>query len=294
MSYRIVKRIFGSNKQETVCDVDISHDILDFCFIPEFGYLFVLRNEHCISHLDINGNLSISWLGECGESGRRDGTGRYARMNYPSSICYMPDIKRAYVIEGGGINLRYIELDAPYLNSLLGIAVTNSLRKYVSKVSIEDVDTFCCANKYGQVFWTSDKLHRCFKYYNGDVKVVVGNGRCGYASSSNLLYSRLNHPSGVAIVGNKIYIADKGNHCIREVSKKGLTLFEGCPLDKETMNPSYLKSHKNIFYILDGNDVRYFSPSGPSRGIIHSADNIEGIGLHERDLLILERVNAKT
>lgn len=295
MSYQVIKRKFGTNKQEVLWEINVSGDISDFCFIPDFGCLLVFKDKHSIAHVDMEGNIDLSWIGTYGEQGNKDGTGRHARLSYPSSICYQSNLKKVFVVEDGGTNIRYIDIKSPYLSSLLGKAVIESLTRYTLHVDIPSINTFCCVNKYGQLFWTADKLHRCFKYYKGSANVVVGTGRCGYSTSSDVIHSKLNHPSGITMVGNKVYIADKGNHCIREISKGGICIFEGTPLNTNDMsNPSFLKNYKNIFYILDDNGVRYFSPSGPSKGVIHSGDKVEGVALDGKDLLILEETNAKT
>ena len=50
----------------------------------------------------------------------------------------------------------------------------------------------------------------------GEIQSIVGSGSTGLADG-NFTESEFNHPQGLAIKNNKIYVADTGNHAIREI-----------------------------------------------------------------------------
>jgi len=50
----------------------------------------------------------------------------------------------------------------------------------------------------------------------GEIQSIVGSGSTGLADGS-FTESEFNHPQGLAIKNNKVYVADTGNHAIREI-----------------------------------------------------------------------------
>jgi len=57
----------------------------------------------------------------------------------------------------------------------------------------------------------------------GEVKTLAGQaGQCGYVDGSPTV-SRLCAPSGIAVEGNDLYIADTGNHTIRRINLDNVT-----------------------------------------------------------------------
>jgi len=293
MSYRLVKSLFGTSNKNVICKVDLPYDVNDFCFIPNFGYLLALRDNHCISRIDTDGKLTISWLGELNKEGYEDGNSHFARLSYPSSICFSLQSKKAFVIESGGASVRSFDIDTAYITSLLGTPVISRLEKGVSKLPLKDINTFCCVDQRQQIFWTIDKTNKCYKFYQGDVTNILGNGKATYSVSSDVSKSSLNKPSGIAMIGDNIYVADTENHCIRELSKKAIRLFYGTPMEVNLVNtPSYLKYVNGLFYFLDGLDVKYYSLSGLGNGILYTGNNIVAIDTDGKDLLILEREDA--
>jgi len=293
MSYRIVKNLFGTSTREVVSIVDIPYTISDFCFIPEFGYLLALRDNHCIAHVDINGGLTLPWVGALDEPGQEDGSREYARLSYPSSLSYVPKFRKVFVIEGGGAILRAIELDSGYIHNVIGSATINRLKKMTAKLSVADINTACYANNLQEVYWCSDRLNRCFRFRQGDVDCILGNGKQGYSVSSDFRKSTLYYPSGITVVSNAVYVSDKGNHCIRELTTKRLRLFEGTPIEKDIVDaPSKLKTYKGVFYYVDGDSIKHFSPNGPSRGSVYEGNGIVSLDMQGNNLLILEKEDA--
>ncbi|GIT69867.1 MAG: hypothetical protein Ct9H300mP27_09710 [Chloroflexota bacterium] len=50
----------------------------------------------------------------------------------------------------------------------------------------------------------------------GEIQSIFGSGLTGLADGS-FTESEFNHPQGLAIKNNKVYVADTGNHAIREI-----------------------------------------------------------------------------
>ena len=127
MLYSLNKISFGTSKKDVVFDVDLPYDVYDFCYLQDFGFLFVLRDNHCISRIDLKGNLTVEWIGSVDQRGFKEGSGKYACLDFPSSICYHKQSGNCFVIERGGSSIRSVEVEDRYVYTLLGTSVMKKL-----------------------------------------------------------------------------------------------------------------------------------------------------------------------
>jgi hypothetical protein len=291
MLYRLNKLSFGTSKVEKVFDIDIDLNITYFLHINNFGYIFLVKDSHCIGYIDNRGNLKLPWLGDIGNCGSEDGT--MPLFMFPSSICYSLD-KTCYLLEKGGSQIRKIDMDSKYVFSILGSAEKDNLNKFFPKFdSICNFETSCDIDLYGNLYWSIRPLHRCLKMNseNHSVKNYVGNGKPLFGSASHLDACCLFNPCGIQCINKAIYIADSGNHCIRSIIEHSINVVFGHPLTRQLLNPSQIKFCKGLLYIKDGNMIYYYSFGDKNYGKIYESENLKFIETNsQRDLLMLEKI----
>ena len=74
------------------------------------------------------------------------------------------------------------------------------------------------SNEATESLFISDSNHNqiLIASLGGEIQSIVGSGLTGLADGS-FTESEFNHPQGLAIKNNKVYVADTGNHAIREI-----------------------------------------------------------------------------
>ena len=90
------------------------------------------------------------------------------------------------------------------------------------KDSHHRLNGFASHRKSNNVFYTSPEHHGIFViHHNSQVELAIGRGVPGFCISSDPLLNEFNSPTGIAITNdNRMFVADKGNHVIREFSLK--------------------------------------------------------------------------
>jgi len=294
MSYQLIKNKFGTSNKEVISDINIQENIHDFCYIADFGYIFVLRDNHCLAHLNKEGSFVFPWIGDINKDGKRDGKGKHVRLSYPSSIAYCKGLNKCFLVERGGCGLRDINLNNNYVSSPIGTSSVKKMEALISKFDPSEIKTTACVNSMAQVYWTIDVINKGFFFNQGDVRFWIGSGKQGYSVCSRVKYFSFNRPEGLAISKNRIYLADTGNHCIREIMKDKIRLVAGDPEGKGFIKkPSCLQIRSDRLYFIDGDEVKYYSVSNGSGGVLYSSKNIISIAVDEHEnLLILEKNNA--
>ena len=292
MSYRLNTISFGTGKKSSIFDIDIPYDVYDFCYIKDFGYLFVLRDNHCVSRMEYNGKLTLDWIGSVNKVGLKDGIGNRALLDHPSSICFLPSKRQCFLIEKGGASVRCVNTDDGCIYQLLGSAVKTELATRMDKFNISKFRTASCVDRYGKIYWSVDEINQCYQYNNGEAGCFLVNGVYAYSVASKINRSYISKPSGIACVKDVIYIADTGNYCIREITKNVIRLVTGNPTEN-ILNPLMLKYAKGLLYFIDGHSVKYTSVSGDNIGTIYESHNIVSIDIDEnKSLMVLEKTNA--
>ena len=294
MSYKICNLTLGTSAVELLFNIPTKLDITEMIYIKDFGFLFLLKNHHCLGFSDIKGNIQIPWMGNVGIMGEIEGT--VPLFKYPSSICYDKTTKSCFLIENGGSKVRSIDLQSLYCRN---VALPNNFWNYFEKTpSILKTDTYCSVDDHGNLFWTVKDLHRCFIKSRGNnlVHNYIGTGRVGFTVSSNMNECLMSNPCGIKCNKGSVYISDNGNFSIREIKGEGerinsVELFWGHPMNSRILSsPTQIKIMNDIMYILDSSSIKYFTIKDKSNGIIYSSPNIVSIDVGiKKNLYILEK-----
>jgi len=295
MNYKLSKLQLGTNKVDCILEFSSLFKITEFCYIDGFGYILLFKDQHCLGLIDSKNKFIFPWAGELNIHGHYDSTAPL--FEYPSSICYSDKVKKAFIIENGGMRIREIDINPFYTSSVFGIAVEKKMEKYFENFeSIKDVNTSCCTDNNGNIYWTVRELNRCFKYNfsHSDFEEYMGNGKYGFSIASNFRSSLISLPSGLLHLGDSIYIADTGNHCIREEAK----IIIGSPsrygykddlgIDSILNSPTKIISLKKILCFIDIDKIRYYSLADKLVGTLYKSPYIVSIESNKKDLIILE------
>jgi len=282
---------FGTSKVEKLFDIDTDLIITHFLYVEGFGFLFLFRDSHCIGYIDGSNKFYMPWMGVVGVAGNNNTS--VPTFEYPSSVCYMRNMKFCYLLEKGGSRIRRLDLGRHYVDPVLGESENYNLNSYFSKCSNRNLsETHCDADEYGNLYWSVRDLHRCFRMDSefSTISNYVGNGRSNFGTSNNLSSYSLSHPRGVKCINKSLYIADCGNHCLREIIGRSVKIVLGHPLKSDLSSPSQIKYSNRIIYIKNDNQIHYIALNDKSNGVIYSSSNIDAIDVNsKRDLLILER-----
>jgi len=302
MPYKLIKIPMGTSTCQLVSNVNISENITGLCYVNDLGFLFLVRDSHCIGLITNSGKIEFPWMGEYNTKGNEDGT--MPLFEYPSSICYSPTYKICYLLENGGSKLRNINVHNKYASSGMSSIVSKNIERYFSKSdNYNNFQTYCDIDDRANVYWIITELNRCM-IFNREYSIAenyIGNGRSGFSTSNCLSECLMNKPRGLRYFKGELYICDANNHCIRKVKDRVMSIVAGNPMAKDYKdgigveclmnNPSSLVSHGNIMYFIDNNKIRYLSLPDHNVGTIYESNNITSIEINNRnDLLVLEKV----
>ncbi len=112
MYYKLSKLLLGTNSVENVFEIGVDMTITSMCHVNDFGFLFLFRDNHCVGYSDYKGKTVIPWMGQINERGDKEGT--RPLFSYPSSLCYVPLLKKCFLIESGGTRIKSIEISSKY------------------------------------------------------------------------------------------------------------------------------------------------------------------------------------
>lgn len=290
MLYKLHSLTLGTSVLKKIFEINIQFNISRICHIDKFGFLLLFKEHHFIGYSDYKGKLTIPWSGNINESG--DNYGSSPSFNHPSSICYSKGQNTCFIVESGGTRIKSIELNSKYCNR---IALSNNIDTLFSKVrSKENIVTSCDIDKRGCLYWVASDVNRCFKkeYEDNMATSYVGNGRSGFAVSHDLSHCLLSKPCGIKYLNDKLYIAESGNNCIREIGKS-VTAILGGPLNEVIYNPTQIKSIGNLLIFLDRDGIKYYSLGDKNNGLLYKANNIISIDVvneSKKELYVLEEI----
>ena len=173
------------------------------CFDNAGDFYVVDRDNDAIKKFNSTGNINASFTGSI--------------LSKPSGICtignyvYVTSTNVHRIVRFDQINL---------LNSINFAGATATSAGDVDGNGANAKFNFprgICADPQGNLYVADSGNNKIKKIApNGDVTTISGS-TAGYADGVGAAV-KYNNPSGVYYLGNKLYVADSGNHCIRVIT----------------------------------------------------------------------------
>lgn len=236
------------------------------------GNIFVADpGNHRIRQILPDGSM-VTIAGGGTLSGLANGPGPDARFSFPSTIAVGPD-GNLYVADT--FNHRICKIVRPTVEG--GVWMVETLAGPSSSGNAGYVNQPGSAARFhypygvscdasGNVFVADSLNHRIRKVTpSGGVSTWAGSGVAGMLDSTTPLSANFDSPKGVLVVGSTVYVADTGNHRIREITSGGALASEVSTFAGSTMG----------FADGTGPAAQFHSPSGlasDGAGNIYVAD----------------------
>lgn len=295
MNYKLSMFHLGTGKIELITNFSTPFEITEICFVNDFGYILLFKNQHCLGLLNKKNSFVFPWGGVPNQAGYRDST--LPLFDSPSSACYCKRTNHVYVVEKGGVRIRKLDLEPFYGSSVFGNTVQNRMSNCMQNFKdLQGVFTSCCVDGQGDIYWSIKEINRVFKYKFGisDFEYYMGTGKSGFSISSNKKTSLISSPSSILCNGDSVYISDSGNNCIRE----GVRVVVGCPNKDGDVNGDGIKSVlnyptkmivvKNLICFIDKDKIKYYSLKDKTVETLYSSPNIAFIESDMKNLIIVE------
>jgi len=276
MSYRLVKLKFGTSKVENIGGIEVDAEIKDFCIAKNYGYLYVCNNA----------------VGLVGEDGVVNNS--YVRgLNGAISITYSPYFHKAYIFEEG-MNLKVLDVELRSISNFLG-------KTYQSKLAIQLANAGNCKvdsaiDSRGDIYAVNSSLHKCLMFRGSEFKTYIGRGKANYSVSNRIEECSLSSPSGIDYYSGSFYIADTGNHCIREIANGRIFVIAGSPLEgKEDhiVSPTKICVKEQAVYFVDRENIWCLTLSNRQCVKVYESPHIISIDIDDdRNLILVEKSNA--
>ena len=188
------------------------------------GYIYVAdTGNHTIRTSSWVGDFS-TLAGLAGASGSVDGTGAVARFNTPRGIVsdrLWP--QSLYAADTGNHTIRKISTDGA-VTTLAGLAGSLGSADGTGNVARFSSPWGIGVDSTGTVYVADSGNHTIRKITPAGVVTTLA-GRAGFSGSADGTGSvaRFSSPAGLAVdTGGNIYVADTGNHTIREITPAGV------------------------------------------------------------------------
>jgi sugar lactone lactonase YvrE len=180
------------------------------------GNLYVADTDNYRIRKIVIATGEVTTLAGNGMDNHDDGTGTAARLSYPSGIA-ADGSGNLYVAQTSNDRIRKIAIATGEVTTLAGSTYgyadgTGTAAQFNYPFSI-------AADRSGNLYVADTYNNRIRKIViaTGAVTTLAGSGVLGYADGLGTA-ARFNWPSGITIVGGKLYVADADNHRIRMIT----------------------------------------------------------------------------
>ena len=209
------------------------------------------RDRHSIRTIDTN-TAQVGTIVTGDSSGaHRNGDGTTARFDRPLAIVAAADGSTLYVADYGNDRVRKVTIGA------------DAAAAQVSDLAgVEGAQGLALSGRTLYVADYSNSIIRAIDLNDNAVSTIAGDGTDGYRDGAGTT-ARFNGPSGLAVSGNTLFVADTGSHRIRAVDLNDNTV--------STIAGSGDQEHLNGV----GTDAAFSSPRGlaVSGGKLYVADS---------------------
>jgi len=296
MKYKVIKKNIGKKNASIFSTFETEKEIIDTAFEGDIGLMFIEKDNPSISIINLKGELVENWLGKKDIVRYQNGSQTDARFTSPCSICH--NGTTAYILEENASVIRMFGLKNRYIEGFSGEQYKIDLKKQTVKRKVLPI--IKSAAYKGTVFFTNNVSNKCFCVSHGNLSYVIGDGKARFSISSEYKRSSFNRPTGIFLSGNKLYISDTNNHCIRQIdpSSNSIRIVFGNPLETNNLkhklqNPSKLVIKRNMLFVLDGNSVKVTGLASSNISAVYESDKINSIEADEyRNIYIVEREDA--
>ena len=291
-TYKLHLKNLLIDNEEELSEINVGFEINDICFIEDKNFfIFACKDDDGLGMILKDGTVIYPWLKI---------SNKRVNLDRPSAITYNNRTGILWVIEDNGKNYKRVEVGSKTLLKGIDESSISKLKPLFSKQNKEGVVS-CCSD--GETIYSSHSLmNMCFQSESLKAKVFFGNGKSGFASANKAEGCRISNPQGICFAKNKIYLADSGNNCIRQIEGDNDKIISGFPCEKGDLDgngtksrlnfPKGIKSNKKFLVFIDGNKVKQVKLENYDTQTIDIRDNevahIETIGEHT--LAILERI----
>jgi len=189
-------------------------------------YRLELNKLTLVCPCDANDYIIAGTSGTYGGFSGDDGPSLLSRIGTPEGVAFdnNGDIFFADK-ENNRIRLLSEDIDecGTGLNQIKTIAGLFDLRGQALETSIREA-AGVTTDESDNMYFSDSRNHRVVRIdAYGYIKSIAGNGSSGYSGDGDdATKAQLNSPQGLEYVNGVIYIADKGNHCIRKVDQEGI------------------------------------------------------------------------
>ena len=189
-----------------------------------FGYFFIAdTGNNRIRMLGPDG--VVSTIAGSGDYGLANGPGFAAAFAFPSAVAVGPD-NNVYVADT--YNHRICKLTRPAstgdtwtVTTVAGTGIAGFLDG-AGAVAKFNYPYGMTVDGSGNIYVADAYNHRIRKVTpNGSVTTYAGSGTAGSLDSPTATSARLNTPESVVLAGGSLFVADTGNHRIREITAAG-------------------------------------------------------------------------
>ena len=284
MKFKLFIKKNAVKKIIDVAEIETDSPITDFAIKSENEIFF--SHGHSIGIIDSE-FITPFWSGpQDAEDELVFGSIEQSTYLHPSSIFYCKSDRNLYTVENCGRFIRKIEIGTDYTYSIIDGTCKITLDKIFSK------SPACCKtsidiDEFGNIYWSSEIVNRCFKFSGSNVNVLAGNGRAGYSTFNDPSLSHLNFPNGICTLNDSVLISDTNNGLIRMINKKGIF-----PLVSNLKSPRNIqKIDKRLVFIDGDSSIKTVSLDGKTQPFeIYKGNEIVNIHPYGSDIYVMEKI----
>ena len=195
----------------------------DVLLSPDGKIMYIaMAGDHRIWYMDMEKN-TIDVLAGNGREDIIDGPFPASAYAQPSGLALHNDV--LYIADSEGSAVRALDLKKQIASTVIGYADKDKARLFTFGDTDGPIGTAKLQHALA-VLWYDGKL-LCADTYNHKIKLIdtaaktcttlLGNGKAGKTDGKDATFDE---PGGLALIGDKLYIADTNNHAIRVADLK--------------------------------------------------------------------------